>query len=261
MIRRRLYIEERMSQLAVWSLRTAVFAIPVTVLGVALYWTETLDFEAAIRTVLAGLGLSALALLLALAAFIVIWNVGLKGLGRVIGAAVLAAFMLAPPAAIAALGLRLPAIHDVTTDVEDPPTFRALGFARSRAANPLDYAGGEVTRQQQDAYPGIKPIEFDATPDEIYNSLVSLVTRRKWHVIGATPPRGGLREGRIEAVARGLPFGLREDIVIRVRPTESGVRVDMRSVSRHGERDFGSNARRIDSLLADLAEERGRPRR
>lgn len=261
MIRRRLYIDERLSRLAVWSLRMAVFAIPVTLLGVLLYWTETLDFDTALRTVLAGLGIAGLALLLAVAAFVVIWNDGLKGLGRVIAAAALALVMLLPPAAVAALGARLPAIHDITTDIDDPPAFRALGFARSRAANPLGYAGGEVARLQQDVYPEVKPIEFDATPDEVYNSLVALVARRKWHVIGATPPRGGLRDGRIEAVARSLPFGLREDIVIRVRQSENGVKVDMRSVSRHGERDFGVNAKRIDDLFAELSEERGRRRR
>ncbi len=113
MIRRRLYIEERMSRLAVWSLRTAVFAIPVTLLGFVLYWTETLDFETSLRTMLAGLGLAALALLLAIAAFIVIWNDGLKGLGRVVGAAALALALLLPPAAVAAYTSRLPAIHDI----------------------------------------------------------------------------------------------------------------------------------------------------
>lgn len=261
MIRRRLYIEERMSRLAVWSLRTAVFAIPVTALGFVLYWTETLDFETSLKTMLAGLGLAVLALLLALAGFIVIWNDGLKGLGRVFGAAALALALLVPPAAVAAYSSRLPAIHDISTDTEDPPVFRALAFARSRTANPLDYAGEELARQQADAYPGIKSIEFDATPDEIYNALVALANRRKWQIVDATPPRGGLRDGRIEAVTGNLLLGMRWDIVIRVRPTPEGARVDMRSVSRHGEHDLGLNAMRIDDVFAELADQRGRRRR
>ncbi|MBS7540509.1 DUF1499 domain-containing protein [Ancylobacter lacus] len=261
MIRRRLYVEERMSRLAAWSLRLALFALPVAALAVALFWLEVLDFRAAIRTLLAGLGISALALLLATAGFAVMWQEGLRGLGRVVGAAALALLLLLPAAGVYALGSRMPPLHDVSTDTDDPPRFEALGFARSRAANPLAPPDAATADMQADAYPDVKPIEFDATPDEIYNALVALVGRYKWRIIDAVPPRGGLRDGRIEATTRSLPFGLRADIVIRVRPSAAGVRVDMRSVSREGDTDFGQNARRISTLIADLSDERGRRRR
>lgn len=261
MIRRRLYVEERMSRLAVWSLRTAVFALPVSFIGIALYATETLDFRSALYTVLAGVGISAFSLLLALAAFVVIWNEGLRGLGRVIGAAALALLLVMPTATVAALSIGLPVLYDVTTDTEDPPAFVTLGAVRSRDANSLAYAGESAAAEQRDAYPGIKPIEFDVPPDEIYKAVLSLVTRHKWLIVDAVPPRGGQREGRIEAVARGLPFALRDDVVIRVRRTADGTRVDMRSVSRNSDRDFGSNARRIDQLVTELSEMQGRQRR
>ncbi|MBS9477181.1 DUF1499 domain-containing protein [Ancylobacter radicis] len=261
MIRRRLYVEERVSRLAVWSLRAAVFALPVTAIALLLYATETLDFRSAVYAVLAGVSLSGLALLLALAGFVVIWNEGLRGLGRVIGAAALALLLLAPTATVAALSVGLPVLHDITTDAQDPPEFQTLGVVRSRAANPLAYPGAMAAAEQRDAYPGIKSITFDVPPDDIYKAVMGLVTRHKWLVVDAVPPRGGQREGRIEAVARSLPFGLRDDIVIRLRRTAEGTTVDMRSVSRNGDRDFGSNARRIDQLLTELAEAQGRPRR
>ncbi|HEY9212890.1 MAG TPA: DUF1499 domain-containing protein [Ancylobacter sp.] len=261
MIRRRLYIEERVSHLAVWSLRTAVFALPVTAIGLALYVTETFDFRSALYTVLAGVGVAVLALLLAIAGFVVIWNDGLKGLGRVIGAAALALALIMPTATVAALSVRLPVLHDITTDTQDPPAFLTLGTVRSRQANGLTYAGEAAAAEQRDAYPRIQPIEFDGTPDEVYASVLSLVTRHKWLVIDAVPPRGGQRDGRIEAVARSLPFGLRDDMVIRVRKTTDGTRVDIRSVSRNSDRDFGSNAGRIDGLLTEISETQGRPRR
>jgi uncharacterized protein (DUF1499 family) len=261
MIRRRLYIEERVSRLAVWSLRVAVFALPVTAIGLVLYLSEALDFRSALYTVLAGVGVSALALLLALAGFVVIWNEGLKGLGRVIGAAALALLLITPTATIAGLSMGLPTLHDITTDVADPPAFLALAAVRGRDANPLAYAGDDVAEEQRTAYPRIKPIEFDDPAEEIYAAVMKLVTRHKWLVIDAVPPRGNAREGRIEAVARSLPFGLRDDIVIRIRREADGTRVDMRSLSRNGDRDFGSNARRIDALLSELSEMQGRPRR
>ncbi|GAB4069488.1 DUF1499 domain-containing protein [Ancylobacter sonchi] len=261
MIRRRLYVEERMSRLAVWSLRVAVFALPVTIIGVACYFTEILDLESALYTVLAGVVLAGLALLLALAAFVVIWNEGLRGLGRVIGAGALALALIAPTAGLAAFGARLPVLHEVSTDIEDPPSFVTLAMARSRAANPLDGPDEAAATAQEDAYPAIHPIDFDSAPDDVFNDLMVLVARRKWTIVDAVPPRGGQRDGRIEAVARGLPLGLRDDIVIRVRRTAEGTRVDMRSVTRNAVRDFGSNARRVDDLFAELAERQGKRRR
>lgn len=260
MIRRRLYVEERFSRLAVWSLRTAIFALPVAAIGIGLYATETLDFRSALYVVLAGVAISALALLLALAGFVVIWNEGLRGLGRVIGAATLAMALLAPTMTLAALGARMPAVTDITTDPQDPPGFQTLALLRPARANPLAYLGAPAAAVQRDAYPGIKPMTVDTPPDEVYKSLMSLVTRHKWLVVDAVPPRGQ-REGRIEAVARSLPFGLRDDVVIRIRRTAEGTRIDMRSLARTAERDFGSNARRIDQLFAELADAEGRRRR
>jgi uncharacterized protein (DUF1499 family) len=79
-------------------------------------------------------------------------------------------------------------------------------------------------------------------------------------VLDSVSPRGGERDGRIEAVAQSLIMGIREDISIRVRATPNGVRIDMRSASRYGSRDLGSNARRIERFLADFSEARRRTR-
>lgn len=260
MIRRRLYVDERMSRLAMWSLRAAIFAFPVTFIGAVLYATETLDFRSALYTVLAGVGIAVLALLLAVAGFVVIWNEGLKGLGRVIGAAALALVLITPTATIAALSVGMRTLPDVTTDIEDPPEFVTLGAVRSRSAKDLAYPGGKLADDQLDIYPGIKSMNFDAPPEEIFHSLLTMVTRRKWFVVDSVPPRGD-RDGRIEAVSRSLPFGLRDDVVIRVRRTTGGSTLDIRSVSRSGDNDFGSNARRIDQIFDELADQQGRPRR
>jgi uncharacterized protein (DUF1499 family) len=59
--------------------------------------------------------------------------------------------------------------------------------------------------------------------------------------------------GRIEATATTRWFGFKDDVVIRIEPDPAGSRVDMRSVSRVGESDVGTNARRIRAYLARLA--------
>jgi uncharacterized protein (DUF1499 family) len=40
--------------------------------------------------------------------------------------------------------------------------------------------------------------------------------------------------------------------VIRVRPTDAGSRIDVRSVSRVGVSDMGTNAARVRAYLGDL---------
>ncbi len=57
-------------------------------------------------------------------------------------------------------------------------------------------------------------------------------------------------EGRIEAVDTTLFIGSKDDVVIRVSADGSGSRVDVRSKSRLGRRDFGANAKRIHPFLA-----------
>jgi uncharacterized protein (DUF1499 family) len=73
-----------------------------------------------------------------------------------------------------------------------------------------------------------------------------------WDIVAAEEAAG-----RIEATDRTFWFGFIDDIVIRVRPTDVGSRVDVRSVSRVGVSDVGANAARIRGYLADLADQIG----
>ena len=60
--------------------------------------------------------------------------------------------------------------------------------------------------------------------------------------------------GRVEATDRTRWFGFRDDVVVRVTPDAGGSRVDVRSLSRVGGSDVGTNARRIRTFLARLRE-------
>lgn len=59
-------------------------------------------------------------------------------------------------------------------------------------------------------------------------------------------------ERYIEALASSFLFGFESDVVIRIVEEEDGTLVDMRSTSRFGPHDLGSNAQRILSFMADL---------
>lgn len=258
MIRRHLYEEVRVTWLATLARRIAIFALPVTLIAVILHRIGLVEYELAYITLATGLAVALLGLLVAIAAFVVIWNEGLRGLGRAIAAFLIGVAVLAWPTFEFLRAVNLPEIADITTDLSDPPRFLAVASARSSSANVVSYPGERTAMLQQIYYPGVKPYELDASPDEVFNALLGLVERRGWRVLDNVPPRGGQREGRIEAVAQTFLMGFREDVVVRVRSLQNGVRVDMRSASRYGTHDFGSNARRIESLLGDFADSRRR---
>jgi uncharacterized protein (DUF1499 family) len=59
-------------------------------------------------------------------------------------------------------------------------------------------------------------------------------------------------DGRIEATDTTFWFGFKDDIVIRIRETATGSRLDIRSESRIGLSDIGVNARRVRAFLAAM---------
>src|SRR6266851_379521 len=141
-----------------------------------------------------------------------------------------------------------PSIHDITTDWDDPPQFRAvLPLRQADEANPVAYEGAKISDQQRRAYPDIAPLTLDLAPGEAFARALSTAEQLGWTIVATD-----LESGRIEASQRSRWFGFTDDVVIRVAPAESRSRVDIRSVSRTGRGDFGVNAARIRAYLAAL---------
>ncbi|HET6724893.1 MAG TPA: DUF1499 domain-containing protein, partial [Gammaproteobacteria bacterium] len=132
----------------------------------------------------------------------------------------------------------VPPIHDISTDTANPPAFdAALLAARKNAVNSPTYGGAEVASQQVKAYPDIKPVLLDATPDRVFKTALAIVKGNDWTVHAADPAIH-----KIDATATTLWFGFKDDVVIRIRPHDGGSVFDMRSESRIGRSDVGKNA-------------------
>jgi uncharacterized protein (DUF1499 family) len=230
----------------------ALFSLAAAILSIVIVRSGLLEIKPALATFAAALVFAVIALLLALTAFVVIWKDGLAGMGYALSAIGIGAALLAYPAYLGVKAYRLPMIYDVTTDPFDPPRYEALARIRPRDANPVIYSGLATAEKQQAAYPEIEPLEEDATPLAAYTAALAVVTKRRWRIVDQRPPQPPRREGRIEAVARTLIMGFREDVVVRIRPNEDGARIDVRSSSRYGSFDFGANAARIRSLVDDI---------
>ena len=250
MARRPTFGDEPVSRLAAWSARLALFALAVAALSVIIVRSGLLEIEPSLATFAAALIFAGLAVLLSFMAFVAIWRQGLSGLGSAILGLFLGLLLLGYPGYLGYRASKLPAISDITTDPGNPPRFDVLARLRPRGSN--DYPGAAVARAQRTAYPDIVPLQVNAPVKLTYDIALTLVNKRKWHVVDARPPAAGRREAVIEAVARTPIMGFRDDVVIRVSATGDGTRVDMRSASRYGRHDFGTNAARIRSLLEDL---------
>lgn len=141
----------------------------------------------------------------------------------------------------------VPPIHDITTDLEDPPSFVAVLPLRAKAPNPAVYGGPEVAAAQRRGYPDLHPVELAATPADALGRAVAAARQMGWEIVATDSAAG-----RIEATATTVWFGFKDDVVVRVRPAGNGSRIDVRSVSRVGGSDVGTNARRIRAYLAKL---------
>jgi uncharacterized protein (DUF1499 family) len=143
----------------------------------------------------------------------------------------------------------VPAIHDITTDMANPPRFVALLPVRNASANKAEYGGPEVAAKQRAAYPDIIPLELAIPTGRAFTLTVSAANSLGWQVIDANE-----KEGRIEATDTTFWFGFKDDIVIRITPTARGSRIDVRSVSRVGKSDLGTNAKRVRGYLKKIQE-------
>ena len=140
-----------------------------------------------------------------------------------------------------------PVIHDVTTDTEDPPSFVAVLPHREGALNPVDYGGPDVAARQQQGYPDLAPLHLDVPPDQAFDRALAAVHEMSWVLVAADPSAR-----RIEATDTTWWFGFKDDVVVRVRPEGGGSRIDVRSLSRVGGGDLGTNAKRVAAYLQRL---------
>lgn len=155
-------------------------------------------------------------------------------------------------------GLTVPAIHDISTDLADPPAFQTLAL---RADNLDDIPGMDdasmkgMSPQQrwviihQKEYGDIRSVRINEPVPSVIAKAERLAEARGWDVAVSSP-----EEGRLEATETSSLFRFKDDVVLRVRPSDTGDGsiVDMRSVSRVGVSDLGANAKRVRSFLADL---------
>ncbi|MGE0593143.1 MAG: DUF1499 domain-containing protein [Vicinamibacterales bacterium] len=188
----------------------------------------------------AGLALSVAALLLAMR------RSARQRPGPALAGVLLGLVAFGLPFRLAQTASAVPPIHDITTDTTDPPVFSAIVPLRADVPNSLEYTP-EVARLTQEAYPDLRTLTLPLPAAEAFDRALEAARAQGWDIVAASPD-----EGRIEASDTTTWFGFVDDVVIRLTPEGTATRLDIRSVSRVGRSDLGTNARRIRDYLASL---------
>lgn len=143
-----------------------------------------------------------------------------------------------------------PPIHDISTDIENPPEFRDIVHLRADASNDTTYGDQEKAEIQREHYPDIQTLYLDVDYDEAFDRALQAAEQRPWEQIVTADKEKGI----IEAVDKLPWFGFIDDVVIHVDTSNTSGRskIDVRSVSRIGRGDLGVNAQRIRDYTNEI---------
>ena len=142
----------------------------------------------------------------------------------------------------------VPPIHDITTDLVNPPKFVAILALRADASNPAAYQGEEIASQQRKAYPELQTQTYQQSAEQVFDAALMAVNDMGLEVVSSDKSLG-----LIEAYDTTTFFGFVDDVVIRIQSAEQMTTLDARSKSRVGVSDVGKNAERLNALIAGIA--------
>lgn len=138
----------------------------------------------------------------------------------------------------------VPFIHNISTDVVDPPSFDKVAALRGEGTNPLEYDVEKNSVLQLEAYPDVKTLMVDASVPEAFVKALTLANDMGWELVNEDTAAG-----IIEATETTALWAFKDDVVIRVKSVGDQTAIDLRSVSRVGQSDLGANAKRIEKFL------------
>lgn len=170
-------------------------------------------------------------------------------LSSALTAVVLSAVAIITPLSMMNTAKSVPPIHDISTDLINPPEFVAIAPLRADAPNPVEYAGEETAEQQRNAYPELQTLTYTQSKSELIEATEQAADNLGWKLIN-TDTNAGI----VEATDTTTWFGFKDDVVIRVTDEGSERLVDIRSKSRVGGSDLGTNAERIHDFIKELDE-------
>jgi uncharacterized protein (DUF1499 family) len=106
----------------------------------------------------------------------------------------------------------------------------------------------DVKTGETPEYADLRPQQFKQPYERVFDAALATAQALGWEVTARDRDRGEIR-----AVATTRVFRFKDDVTITIGREGEGVVVNVRSHSRIGKGDLGTNARRIRQFQAELA--------
>ncbi len=108
----------------------------------------------------------------------------------------------------------------------------------------------DVKTGETPEYADLQPQHFNQPYEQVFNSAVTTAHTLGWEI--TTQDR---TQGEIHAVATTPVFRFKDDVTVTISHDGAGALVNVRSHSRIGKGDWGTNARRIRRFQTELAKQ------
>ncbi len=230
-----------------WTLRLGTLAILVSLGGALLARFDVIPKLMGLNGILAGAALAAIGTVVGLLAVIANLRSGANWMRAAAIGLLISGGHFGFMASRAALASKVPAIHDVTTDLQAPPVFVKIKLSEDNLRGVETVAKWRSLHAS--AYSKINPLSLRQPAEAVFKKAEALARAQGWEIVSVDPAAG-----RIEATATVSLIGFKDDVVIMVTPAVNPevTTVNMRSVSRVGISDLGVNAKRIGAFLVAL---------
>jgi Protein of unknown function (DUF1499) len=238
------------SEFARWSFKHAYLSAIIAVLAVLGYRFGIMNYQVALIMLVGGAAMGMMAVLSGIVSIfgIITSDSKVSGMLLALTGLILGLAVVAPVFLTVQAGYKVPRIHDISTNLQDPPKFTTIRTLRTAAHNSLDRkTPANLAQLQQAGYPNLGALLIDRDSSQVFKEAVALVKARDWEIIDISN-----KNSTIEATDTTKIMGFKDDVVIRVSEKENKTIVDMRSASRIGISDMGTNAARIKAFLDDL---------
>jgi len=236
---------------ATWARRIALFFLQLLIVTALLHHFGTLSTPAAINLLGVSIAGMVLAIAVAIASLVRIWFGGQTGGAQAFAAIFIACLGLAVPGFYLSHAVTLPRLTSVETSPDEPLQFETLTSMRPADANSITVPDDAAIEAQEEAYPDIAPVSLERSAAEVFSLVHEAVERLGWTVVTSEAP-GETGPGRIEATERTLVMGFTDDVLVQVKGDDTHAIIDVRSASRYGLHDLGTNAARIRTLFAEI---------
>ncbi|MEP3438350.1 MAG: DUF1499 domain-containing protein [Hoeflea sp.] len=165
---------------ASWSRRLGRFMLLLAFMALLLHRAGALALPNAVAAVLLASFLALIVLGLSIIGFFMLWHIGAKGGHAAFGGMVMALMVLGPVGFAAERYVRLPKIHDVSTDVVEAPQWLESPVITPSWLPRLNAEDPARRALQSAAYPQVTGRRYDGAIDRVLLAVRAVARDNKW---------------------------------------------------------------------------------